>query len=101
MAVERYELTADTDTLIHTCDTGKVDTVNVSFCAKSANAAIRLAHTGGSTPAATDYLEYGRTLAAADSFERTGIYMTAGEKLYARASASGVSVVVTGPRENA
>lgn len=99
MAVGRFELTADTDTLVYTCPADTVATINVNFCAKSANAAIRLAHTGGSTPAATDYLEYRRTLAAGDSFERTGIYMTEGERLYARASASGVSVVVSGPEE--
>lgn len=97
MAVGRFELTADTDTLIFTA--AGPASKNVNFCVKSATASIRLAHTGGSTPANTDYLEYGRSIPVGGSFERTGIFLESGEKLYARASASGVSVVVSGPEE--
>lgn len=97
MAVGRFELTADTDTLIFTA-TGPASK-NVNFCCKTATGAIRLAHTAGSTPADTDYLEYGRTIPVGGSFERTGIFLETGEKLYARASVSGVSVVVCGPEE--
>lgn len=100
MAVGRFTLSADTDTLIYTCPADHVATKNVSFCATTQNAAIQLAHTAGSTPADGDYLEKGSTLGVAQSFERTGIYLEAGEKLYARASATGVNVVVSGPAED-
>lgn len=101
MPLGAADLAAATDTEIYAVPSGKKASVNVAFCARSQSANVRLAVTGGSAPAAGDWIEYDVSLPASGVLERTQIWMTAGEKLYARASAAGVSVVVYGPEENA
>ncbi|MFQ5625421.1 MAG: hypothetical protein ACE5FM_02075 [Methyloligellaceae bacterium] len=100
MPLGAADLAAATDTEIYAVPAGKKASVNVAFCARTQSAVVRLAVTDGALPAAKDWIEYDAALAAADILERTQIWMTAGEKLYARASATGVSVVVYGPEEN-
>lgn len=99
MAAGRFDLAATTSTLIYTCPSNTVGVKYVSFQSRTANATIRLSHTGGSTPAAGDYLEYGRTVPVNGYYERTGIYLTAGEKLYAYSDVADVSCIVAGPEE--
>jgi len=100
-AVGGFDLSANTDTLIYTCPSSTVATKTVTFVARTQAATVRLAHTTGGSPASTDYYAYGRSLAASKEYEKSGIFLNAGEKLYARADATGVSVVVTGPEEAA
>lgn len=100
MAASRFDLAATTDTLLYTATAAKKRVVNVNFAARTQAANIRLAHTSGGAPADTDYLVYDLSLPAIGAFfEKTQIWIENGEKLYARASATGVSVVVYGPPE--
>lgn len=100
MPLGAADLSADTDTLVYTAPSGKKASVNVSFCARTQAADIRLAVTSGGTPANADWVEYDVTLQQGGVLERTQIWMNANERLYARASAAGVSVVVYGPEED-
>lgn len=101
MPLAAVELAVDTDTLLYTCPSGKEGSVNVSFCAKTAGpASIRLALTSGGAPAVTDYLEYGATIGIGGVAERTGVWISDGEKLYGRANTTGVTVIVMGPVKN-
>ena len=99
MPLGAADLAAATDTEIYAVPAGKKASVNVAFCARTQSADVRLAVTNGALPAAKDWVEYDVSLIVSDILERTQIWMTAGEKLYARASATGVSVVVYGPEE--
>ena len=101
MPLGAADLAAATDTEIYAVPTGQKSSVNVAFCARTQSADVRLAVTGGALPALKDWIEFDVTLGAAGVLERTQIWMTTGEKLYARASATGVSVVVYGPEETA
>lgn len=101
MPLGAADLSADTDTLVYTLPAGKKASVNVSFCARTQAADIRLGVTSGGAPAATDWIEYDVTLAQNGVLERTQIWMEQNERIYARASATGVSVVVFGPVEDA
>ena len=99
MPLGAADLSAATDTEIYAVPVGKQASVNVAFCARTQSADVRLAVTDGALPAVKDWIEYDVSLLASDILERTQIWMSAGEKLYARASATGVSVVVYGPEE--
>ena len=100
MPLGAFDLAAATDTVIYTVPAGKKASVNVSLCARTQAADVRLAVTGGGAPADADWIEYDATIQAGGVLERTQIWLTAGEKLYARASATGVSAVVFGPVED-
>lgn len=101
MPLAAADLAADTDTLVYTLPVGKKASVNVSFCARTQAAQVRLAVTSGGAPADADWFEYDVSLAANGVLERTQIWLEASERIYARASETGVSVVVYGPVEDA
>ncbi len=98
-------LAATTDTTAYSVPSGRIATVSVNFCNRTTSAIqIRLAHVDGAIGAVAneDYLEYDFTLPAnGGTLERTGICMAATHTLLARASAIGVSVVVSGIEEDA
>ena len=95
------DLAANTDTVLYTVPAGQVDTVTVALVARTAAATVRVAVAATAVPAAAEYLEYDATLPAGGVLERTGIVMSAGEKIVARASVAGVSVRVHGFEEAA
>ncbi|MGE3627620.1 MAG: hypothetical protein AB7G34_14740 [Hyphomicrobiales bacterium] len=101
MPLGAADLSAASDTELYEVPSAKKASVNVSLCARTQTALVRLAITSGGAPANTDYLEYDTPLAAQGVLERTQIWMTAGEKLYARASETGVTAIVYGPVEDA
>lgn len=91
------DLTADTDTLLYTVPAGKIATVNIRVTNRNAiSAAITLAIGPGQTPAAADYIEYQAPLDGHLPLEDTGLILSAGEKVWARASLASVSVRVHG-----
>jgi len=93
------DLTTTAATSVYTCPVTTFGVVSVSICNRSALAVtINLAlTTTGSTPATTDYLEFGASLSANGVLERTGIVMTAGNQLVVTAGTGNViSVVVVG-----
>lgn len=91
--VSGFDLAAATDTLIYTCPTGKRASVTVSFAYRgTATAKVRLARGTGGSPSATDYLEYDASVAAGTPLIRSGISLSAGDKLWVRSDVVSVTV---------
>lgn len=93
------DLTTTAATSVYTCPVTTFSVVSVSICNRTASAVtINLALTStGSTPATTDYLEFGASLSANGVVERTGIVMAAGNQLVVTAgTGNAISVVVVG-----
>ena len=90
-------LSATTNTSVYTVGSGKEALVNVNVCNRNSSAVtVRLANADGSTPSNDEYIEYDYSLAANQSFQRTGIHMQAAQIIVAYSSATNVSVVVDG-----
>ena len=96
--VSGFDLAAATDTLIYTCPANKRGSVTVSFCNRGTGTPkVRLARGTGASPATTDYMEYDATVAAGTPLIRSGIPVSAGDKLWARCdTATVVTVQVEG-----
>ncbi|WP_295855185.1 hypothetical protein [uncultured Xylophilus sp.] len=79
-------LAAAADTLLCTGEPDKVTTLTVSLCnVGGATAKVRLAVGTGAAPAAADYLEYDPPInPGSPPLERTGIVISAGEKVWVR-----------------
>jgi len=93
----KADLSATTNTSVYTVGSGKEALVNVNVCNRNSSAVtIRLANADGSTPSNDEYIEYDYSLAANQSFQRTGIHMQAAQIIVAYSSATNVSVVVDG-----
>jgi hypothetical protein len=92
------DLSATTDTTVYTCPTDTFAVVTVSVCNRGATtAAVRIAVSSTTTPAAADYLEYDTDLLAKGVLERTGIVMDSTNKyLVVRSSLTSVNAVVMG-----
>ena len=91
--VSGFDLAAATDTLIYTCPINKRASVTVCFTNRGATTAkVRLARGTAGAPATTDYLEYDASLAAGTPLIRSGIPMSAGDKLWARSDLVSVTV---------
>jgi hypothetical protein len=92
------DLTTTSATSVYTCPASTFSVVSVSICNRSASAVtINLAlTTTGSTPATTDYLEFGSSLSANGVLERTGIMMNATKQLVVYASNGNVSASAFG-----
>jgi hypothetical protein len=92
------DLSATTDTTVYTCPTDTFAVVTVSVCNRGATtAAVRIAVSSTTTPAAADYLEYDTDLLAKGVLERTGIVMDSTNKyLIVRSSLTNVNAVVMG-----
>tara|TARA_R100001443_G_scaffold9022_1_gene18484 strand:- start:3824 stop:4144 length:321 start_codon:yes stop_codon:yes gene_type:complete len=93
----KADLSATTNTSVYTVGSGKEALVNVNVCNRNSSAVtVRLANADGSTPSNDEYIEYDYSLAANESFQRTGIHMQAAQIIVAYSSATNVSVVVDG-----
>lgn len=92
------DLAATTDTLLYTVGAGLMATANIRLTNRNAlsSAAVRVAIGTGGAPATTDYIEYDFQLTAGGIVEDIGIFMSTGEKVWARSSNTGVSAVVRG-----
>ena len=96
------DLVAAADILLYTCPALKLATVNINLCNRGTVATtVRIAIGTGGAPAATDYLEYETPLPGPGVLERTGIVMSAGEKLWVRAVLATVSARAHGFEEPA
>ena len=92
--VSGFDLAAATDTLIYTCPVAKRASVTVAFCNRGTGTPkVRLARGTGASPASTDYMEYDATVAAGTPLIRSGIPLSAGDKLWARADLGTVVTV--------
>jgi len=95
--VSGFDLAAATDTLIYTCPVGKRASVTISFANRgAAGAKVRLARGVGGAPAAIDYLEYDSQIVPGTPLIRSGLPLSAGDKLWARSDLVSVTVQVEG-----
>jgi len=97
------DLSATTNTSIYSVPSGRKATCSINICNRNASSiTVRVAHIAGAigSLANGDYIEYGSTIPANGSLERTGITMTATHTLMAYASSGSVSVLVHGVEED-
>lgn len=89
--------TADTDTLIYTVPSDRSGTININCC-NIGNSAITidLGLTTGSNLDDEDYIEKGASIPAGGVLERTGIAVSASEKIMVSASSASLAVRVHG-----
>ena len=98
------DLSATTDTEVYEVPAARKATVCVNVCNRNATSiTVRLAYVDAAavgSVANEDYIEYETTLAGYGVLERTGIPMTTGHIILARASAANVSVMAYGLEED-
>jgi len=95
--VSGFDLAAATDTLVYTCPAGKRASITVSFANRGASAAkVRLARGVGGSPAAIDYVEYDAGVAVGTPLIRSGLSLSAGDKLWVRSDVVSVTAQIDG-----
>jgi hypothetical protein len=96
----KASLVAATETVLYTVPTGRVTSCSVNICNVSADTAkIRLALVDGATTTDAHYIEYDTSLASKGVMERTGLVVSAGQKVVVQSDTSNVSAVVYGFEE--
>lgn len=98
------DLAATTNTAVYTVPSSRKATVTISVCNRNSSAVtVRLAHIDGAIGAIAneDYIEYGTSIPANGTLERSGITLAASATIGAYASTTGVSAVVYGIEEDA
>jgi len=91
--VSGFDLAVATDTLIYTCPADKRASVTVAFVNRGTDTPkVRLARGTGASPAATDWMEYDAAVTAGTPLIRSGIPLSAGDKVWVR---SDLGTVVT------
>ncbi len=96
------DLVAATDTEICTVAAGKAATLSVCIANRgSAQVRVRVAISAEAAPAAADYIEYDTPIPANGVLERTGLVLSAGEKIFVRSDLATVSARVHGFDEEA
>lgn len=95
--VSGFDLAAATDTLIYTCPASRRASVTVAFVNRGTGSPkVRLARGVGASPAATDWMEFDAVVAVGTPLIRSGIPLSAGDKLWARSDLVSVTVQVEG-----
>jgi hypothetical protein len=96
----RINLAAGIDTIIVSntaVGAGKSAVITISMCNQNTtNTSVRLAISANSTPGQHEYLEYDTPLLISGVLERTGIVLTPGLNILARAGIANVSVLAYG-----
>lgn len=94
------KLAADTDTVVYTVPADTLATVNVNCCnTGTAAALVNIAIATTDVPADGDTFELATLRAAGGVVERTGIMLSAGERVVVRADTATVDVRVHGIEE--
>lgn len=91
------DLAAGTNTTVYTVPSGYFTAASVNLCNRGNGAiTVRLAIASADTPTAAEWIEYDCEVLSKGVLERTGILLSAGQKVVAYSSAANVSVVVFG-----
>ena len=91
--------TADTVTTVYTCPAGYYSVVTVAllnYTDSSTTFKLSIVESANATPVISDYLEYDTVLSSKNVIERTGLVMSAGQKLIISSPTSGCIVNVYG-----
>ncbi|TSE33027.1 hypothetical protein [Tepidimonas charontis] len=85
---------------VYTVPTQRRATININCCNVGASSArVRLAVSADATPADAQWIEWDAALDPSGVLERTGIVLSAGQKLFARSDTGAVNVAVWGIEE--
>jgi hypothetical protein len=91
------DLTAATNTTLYTCPDNTFAVVTVSLCNRSATSSqVRIAVTDAATPLDSEFIEYDATVLSKGVLERTGLVLSAAQKIVVRSNGSGTSAVAYG-----
>ncbi len=91
------DLAATTLTTVYTCPSDKFTVASISVCNRGTQpTTIRLAIADLSTPTLAEYIEFDTELLPKNVLERTGIMLSANQKLVIRSSTATVSAVAFG-----
>ena len=91
------DLSATTNTTVYTCPASTYAVVAVNVCNRdSTGMTIRLAVADADSPNAAEYIEYDTSVFGNNVLERTGIVLSASQRIVAYSSAANASVVVVG-----
>lgn len=98
----RSDVPATTNTSVYTVPVSTSAVVNVSICNRNTSqvASIRVALSTSGTPNVADYIEYNTSVQATQVLERTGIAMSAGDRIVVYSSAANISAVVWGSEQS-
>lgn len=105
MRFNALDLTANATTLLYTCPAGHEAFVTVSLTNRSsAKVQVQLALTVAAVPTDADWIEFDTPLppkgtSGGSTLVRSELPLAAGERLYVRSDAAGVSAVAYGYRE--
>lgn len=91
------DVSATTNTTVYTCPASTYAVVAVNICNRGASAAnVRIAVADTDTPGNAEYIEYDTQVFAKNVLERTGLVLSAGQKIVVYSSAASISAVVVG-----
>jgi len=91
------DISATTNTTVYTCPADTYAVVAVNICNRANSGCdIRIAVADGDTPNASEYIEYDTAVYANNVIERTGIVLSASQRIVVYSSAANVSAVVVG-----
>lgn len=92
----------NTDTQLYAVPSAKTASVTVCMTNRTgATVKVRLALTSVTSVANTDYVAFDVSIPANETYERSGLVVTTGQYIYARANATGISAVVFGYEDTA
>lgn len=91
------DVSATTNTTVYTCPSDTYAVIAVNICNRGTSAAaIRIAVADTDTPSAAEFIEYDTDVFAKNVLERTGIVLSAGQRIVIYSSESDISAVVVG-----
>lgn len=88
---------ATANTTVYTCPADTYAVVAVNICNRGASAAaVRIAIADAASPTAGEYIEYDVEVFANNVLERTGLVLSAGQRIVVYSSLANISAVVVG-----
>jgi len=88
---------ATSNTTVYTCPADTYAVIAVNICNRgTSSAAIRIAVSDSDSPSTAEYIEYDTDVFAKNVLERTGIVLSAGQRIVVYSSESNISAVVVG-----
>lgn len=91
------DLSAATLTTVYECPTNTYTVASISICNRSSSATnISLAIADADTPLSGEYIEFETNLLSKNVLERTGMVLSAGQRIVALSSEASISAVVVG-----